>query len=63
MCEWCGIPGDVIVGNPTWRDLATVHPEFVQWVVQTYGPLPEGEVKEEDYERYRQEFLTLGGNA
>jgi hypothetical protein len=37
----------------TWNDVAYQHPEFVAWVVQRYGPLPEGPVIEEDYERYR----------
>jgi hypothetical protein len=29
----------------TWREIAERYPEFVQWVVQTFGPLPEGEVR------------------
>jgi hypothetical protein len=36
----------------TWKELATVYPDFVQWVVQVYGPLPEGDVTEADYERF-----------
>lgn len=37
----------------TWKDVAQRYPEFVQWVVQTLGPLPEGPVKQADYERFR----------
>jgi hypothetical protein len=36
----------------TWRDVATRHPEFVQWVVATFGPLPDGPVTQQDYDRY-----------
>jgi len=35
----------------TWADVAIRHPVFVQWAVQRYGPLPDGEVAQEDYER------------
>ena len=34
-----------------WKDVAVAYPEFVQWAVATQGPLPDGEVKQEDYER------------
>jgi hypothetical protein len=36
----------------TWHDIAEVYPVFVQWIVAKYGPLPDGEVSEEDYERF-----------
>ena len=39
-----------------WRDLAVSYPEFVQWIVQKYGPLPDGEVKEEDYNKYKEAY-------
>jgi hypothetical protein len=35
----------------TWRDIAVRFPEFAAWAVQREGPLPDGEVREEDYER------------
>ena len=41
----------------TWRDLAVRFPEFVQWIVAKFGPLPEGEVKQEDYERFTLAWL------
>jgi hypothetical protein len=48
----------------TWKGLAVAHPEFVQWVVQTYGSVPEGPVREDDYERLRAEYLdTYGKNG
>jgi hypothetical protein len=37
----------------TWNDVALRYPEFVQWAVQHAGPLPDGEVREEDYERLK----------
>lgn len=37
----------------TWQDIAVAYPEFVQWIVATQGPLPEGEVKQDDYEKFR----------
>lgn len=40
----------------TWKELAAEFPEFVQWVVQKYGPLPEGPVSEEEIIRYTEEF-------
>jgi hypothetical protein len=36
----------------TWKDIAVRYPEFVQWVIQKFGPLPDGPVKQEDYERF-----------
>lgn len=38
--------------KPTWTDVAKMYPQFVQWAVQKYGPLPDGPVKQADYERY-----------
>ena len=37
----------------TWSQLAEHYPEFVAWVVQKFGPLPEGPVKEADYNRFK----------
>jgi hypothetical protein len=33
----------------TWKELAVRYPEFVQWCVQKYGPLPEGPIDHRDY--------------
>lgn len=41
----------------TWNDVATNLPEFVQWAVQKYGGLPEGEVTEDDYNRLVTEWM------
>jgi len=38
----------------TWNQIAIAYPEFVQWVVQTYGPMPEGPIQHEDYVRYKE---------
>jgi hypothetical protein len=35
----------------TWNDVAEWQPEFVAWAVARHGPLPDGEVKQEDWER------------
>jgi hypothetical protein len=35
----------------TWNDVALCYPEFVQWAVARHGPLPDGEIRQEDYER------------
>ena len=40
----------------TWKDVAVWQPEFTQWIVQRYGPLPDGPVIEEDFSRYAAEF-------
>lgn len=40
----------------TWNDIAAVLPGFVQWIVQTHGPLPDGEVKKEDFDRLAAEY-------
>ena len=37
----------------TWKQLAVMYPEFVQAVVQKFGPLPTGPVRRYDFERYR----------
>jgi hypothetical protein len=44
----------------TWRDLALRYPEFVQWAVQKHGPLPDGPIRQEDYERLKAEFEGEG---
>jgi hypothetical protein len=47
----------------TWRDIAQRYPEFAQWIVAKYGPLPDGEVTQTDYERFadadRERLLTI----
>lgn len=44
-----------------WRVVAELYPEFVAWLVQTYGPLPEF-VDMDTYEEYRDAYLDfLGG--
>lgn len=40
----------------TWKELAAKLPEFVQWVVQRHGPLPEGPIREADYNRFKAEY-------
>lgn len=40
----------------TWNDVAKMLPEFVQWAVATHGPLPEGQVRQEDYDRLAREY-------
>jgi hypothetical protein len=40
----------------TWHDIAADYPQFVQWCVATYGPLPDGKVRQEDYERLAAAF-------
>ncbi len=46
----------------TWRQIAQRYPEFVQWVVQTFGPLPGGEVQQADYERYADAYRVASAN-
>ena len=41
-----------------WRDITLRYPEFVQWLVAHNGPLPDGEVKSEDYEKWSTEYLN-----
>ena len=43
----------------TWKVLATMYPEFVQWAVQKHGPLPEGLVEEELYASLSAEYMRL----
>jgi len=41
----------------TWKELAALggdFTQFVQWIVQTHGPLPDGNIQQADYERYKQ---------
>jgi hypothetical protein len=45
-----------------WRFVAQHWPEFVQWIVQKYGPLPE-HVEEEVYNRYAKEYRDWGEPA
>ncbi|MGB9113508.1 MAG: hypothetical protein WCF24_12380 [Acidimicrobiales bacterium] len=46
----------------TWKDIAQIYPEFVEWIEQRCGPLPDGNVKRADYEelvvRYEMERKT-----
>lgn len=39
------------MSSVTWKKIARAYPEFVQWVVQTYGPVGDGEVDPEHYQR------------
>jgi hypothetical protein len=36
-----------------WKEFALLYPEFVEWIVQKFGPLPEGAIDEEDYNRFK----------
>ena len=40
----------------TWKDLAEKFPEFVQWIVQKFGPLPDGPIEENDYNRFKEAY-------
>lgn len=42
----------------TWNEIAVRYPEFVQWAVATQGPLPDGDVREEDFDRLAAAWLT-----
>jgi hypothetical protein len=44
-----------------WRHVAVLYPEFVAWVVQKYGPLPDGPVAQEDYEKYARDYTESMG--
>jgi hypothetical protein len=44
---------------PTWRDVAVKRPEVMQAYVQIHGPLPDGPVKESDWQRFWT-WLTTG---
>lgn len=37
--------------------MAVVYPEFVQWVVQKFGPVPEGPIDRNMWDKYREEYL------
>ena len=37
---------------PTWKDVAVLQPAFVQWIVQRFGPLPDGGIVPDDYDKY-----------
>jgi len=41
-----------------WRSVAAVFPEFVQWRVQKYGPIPDEEpnLSRADYDRLKAEY-------
>ena len=41
----------------TWSDMTKWYPQFMQWVVQKFGPLPDGAVKTVDYEKFRSAYL------
>ena len=43
----------------TWAELAVAFPEFVQWVIQTYCPMPDDTVKREDYEIYSTVYRSM----
>jgi hypothetical protein len=40
----------------TWKLLAGLYPEFVQWVVQRYCPQPDGPISRADYDLYAYEY-------
>ena len=42
----------------TWRRVAQLYPEFVEWVVQTHGPRHSEEVGEEEYMTMREAYLN-----
>jgi hypothetical protein len=42
--------------NVTWKDLTVQYPEFVQWVVARFGPLPDGKVTQADYECFAEAY-------
>lgn len=44
----------------TWNDVAAAHPDFVQWVVARFGPLPDGEVTADDYSRFKSAYEAEG---
>lgn len=56
MSQVRGVGDAIGYGIVTWSWVATIRPEFVAWIVATHGPLPEGNVKHDDYERYRAEY-------
>lgn len=42
--------------TPTWRDIAGVYPQFMEWVVKKYGPMPEGPADAESIREYMGEY-------
>lgn len=45
----------------TWKILAAARPEFVQWVVQREGRVPEGPIDDAEYSRLRRAYLLEVG--
>lgn len=45
----------------TWETISEVNPRWVEWLVQTYGPLPDGEVEQEQFEEYAKAFKEAHG--
>ena len=45
----------------TWRQAAGTYPEFVQWVVQRDGGLPDKEIVGEQWDRLREEYSVATG--
>lgn len=45
----------------TWKDVAAIVPEFVQWVVRKHGPLPDGRVDLELYAHYLSQYIKERG--
>ena len=42
--------------TPTWREIAAVSPQFMEWIVQKYGPLPEGPADAESIKKYMTDY-------
>jgi len=61
MTDWNAVAEEHGLEPLTWRWVATQFPEFVQWVVQRHGPLPDGKVVPEDYDRYAAEYRSESG--
>lgn len=53
---------DEVILPITWRDLAQRFPELVQFVAQRHGGLPEGPIRETDYERFAAEYRQEAGS-
>lgn len=58
MAEGAKATGGVV--RPTWRQLARSYPEFVQWIAQRHGGVPDGPIDEADYERFVTEYELEG---
>ena len=56
-------PGTIIseMEAPTWAEVTTMYPEFVQWVVQRKGGTPTGPILGADWEKWRSEYLRERG--